>query len=88
VSNLNDFEPRVGIQAGLEPVLLTVDETASLLRISRNLAYELIAQNRLPHIRLGRRILVPRRGLETWIAEEASLPQTSSSVVSFPPQRY
>jgi DNA binding domain, excisionase family len=71
-----------------EPLLLTVDETARLLRISRNLTYELIAHNRVPHIRLGRRILVPRRGLETWIATGTALPQTPPAVVSFPPQRY
>lgn len=54
--------------------LLTVPEAARLLRISRNLAYELIRQNALPHVRLGRRILIPRRGLESWIEREAGLP--------------
>ncbi len=54
--------------------LLTVPEAARLLRISRNLAYELIRQNALPHVRLGRRILIPRRGLENWIEREAELP--------------
>ncbi len=54
--------------------LLTVPEAARLLRISRNLAYELVRQNSLPHVRLGRRILIPRRGLENWIEREAGLP--------------
>lgn len=54
--------------------LLTVPEAARLLRISRNLAYELIHQNALPHVRLGRRILIPRRGLESWVEREAGLP--------------
>jgi excisionase family DNA binding protein len=57
-----------------EALLLTVLEAARLLRVSRNLAYELVAQGRLPHIRLGRRVLVPRHGLEQWIAREAGLP--------------
>ncbi len=55
-------------------LLLTVPEAARLLRISRNLAYELIRQNVLPHVRLGRRILIPRHGLELWIAYQAGLP--------------
>ncbi len=55
-------------------LLLTVPEAARLLRISRNLAYELIRQNVLPHVRLGRRILIPRHGLELWIACQAGLP--------------
>ena len=50
--------------------------SARLLGISRNLAYELLQQGRIPHVRLGRRILVPRLGLEQWIAQEAGLSQT------------
>ncbi len=57
------------------PLLLTVSEAAKLLRISRGLAYELVRQERIPSIRLGRRILVPRHGLEVWIAQETGLPQ-------------
>lgn len=71
-----------------EPLLLTVGEAARLLRVSRNLAYELVAQGRLPHIRLGSRILIPRRGLEEWIAQEAGLPQPLPPVVSFGAQRH
>lgn len=51
---------------GLVPVRLvyTVDETAALLGISRTLAYELVARGELAHVRLGRRIVVPRVALE------------------------
>jgi excisionase family DNA binding protein len=69
-------------------VLLTVKEAAKLLRISRNLAYELVAQGRLPSIYLGRRILIPRHGLERWIVQEAGLPEPSPAVVSSAPQRH
>lgn len=65
-----------------KPLLLTVPETARLLRISRNTCYELVAQQRLPHVRLGRRILIPRHGLEQWIAQEARLPEPPPPVVS------
>lgn len=40
---------------------LTVEEAAQLLGISRALAYELVARHELPSLRLGRRIVVPRR---------------------------
>ena len=43
---------------------VTVREAAELVGISRTLAYELIARGELPHLRLGRRILVPRRASE------------------------
>ncbi len=53
--------------------LLTVPETAKLLRISRNLAYELIAQGGIPAIRLGRIIRVPRAALDEWLAHKAAI---------------
>ena len=52
---------------------LSVDEAAALLGISRALAYELIARCELPSLRLGRRIVVPRRALEQ-LVEQASEP--------------
>ncbi len=67
---------------GPEPMLLTVNEAARLLRISRNLCYDLVAQGRLPHVRLGRRILIPRQGLEQWIAHEAGLPQSPTPMIT------
>ena len=50
-----------------DPVLLTVPETAKVLRISRNLAYDLVRQGEIPAIRLGRVIRVPRARLEQWL---------------------
>ena len=49
---------------------LTVPEAAALLRISRNLAYELVAQGVLPSIRLGRRIRIPRDLLDQQIRRQ------------------
>ena len=71
-----------------QTLVLTVAEAARLLRISRNTCYELVAEGRIPHVRLGRRILIPRMGLEQWIAREAGLPQPPPVVVSSLPQRH
>ena len=71
-----------------DTLLLTIPETAKLLRISRGLAYELIARGELPHIRLGRVIRIPRHGLEQWIAREAGVTAQPADVVSFDPQRH
>ena len=65
-----------------EALLLTVAEGARLLQISPNMAYELIRQKRIPFIRLGRIIRIPRFGLEQWIAREAGLPEPALQVVS------
>ena len=42
---------------------LTVEEAASLLGISRALAYELVGRGELPSLRLGRRVVIPRKAL-------------------------
>ena len=60
-----------GKAGGMDPttpttrrLVLTVDEAAYLLNISRSFAYELVARGELPALRLGRRIVIPRIPLE------------------------
>lgn len=43
---------------------LSVEEAAEILGISRALAYTLVTQRRIPSLKLGRRVVVPRRALE------------------------
>jgi len=47
-----------------EKPVLTVDETAKILSISRNSAYQGVLRGEIPHIRIGKRILIPRRALD------------------------
>jgi excisionase family DNA binding protein len=58
------------------PIVLSVPKAARLLGISKDLAYELIAQAELPAIHLGRRILVPTRRLMAFIDGSAGNGQT------------
>jgi len=51
-------------------LILTIDEAADILRISRQSAYEAARRGEIPTIRLGRRILVPLRALEKLIGAE------------------
>lgn len=46
-----------------ERLTLSIPEVAKVLRISRNQAYLLANQGKLPVVRLGRRLLVPRKRL-------------------------
>lgn len=46
----------------------TVPEVAVLLGISRAHAYELVARREIPAVRLGRRLLVPRRAVDDLLA--------------------
>jgi len=47
-----------------QSVVLTVDEVAKILQISRPQAYLGVQRGEIPHIRIGRRILIPRAALE------------------------
>lgn len=51
---------------------LSVEEAAELLGISRALAYELVRRGQLPRLRLGRRVVIPRKALEEFIEAVAS----------------
>ena len=44
------------------------EEAGTLLVISSHLAYDLVARRELPSVRLGRRLVVPRRALEDALA--------------------
>ena len=48
---------------------LSVTEAARVLGISRAFAYALVARGELPNLRLGRRVVVPRRALEELIEQ-------------------
>jgi excisionase family DNA binding protein len=47
----------------------SVEEAGRLLGVSRAHAYELVARGELPHLRLGRRLVVPKSAIETLLAE-------------------
>jgi excisionase family DNA binding protein len=48
--------------------VVTLTETASILRISRGSAYEAAKRKEIPTIRIGRRLLVPLAALERMLA--------------------
>ena len=47
-----------------EELVLTVEQTARLLHLGRSLCYDLCRRGELPVIRLGKRILIPRKALD------------------------
>ena len=56
----------------IEGRVKTLDEVASLLRISRGSAYEAARRKEIPTIRIGRRLLVPTDALERLLSGTAS----------------
>lgn len=53
-----------------EVTLLTMDEVKKILRIGTNKAYEMVAQKKIPSIKLGNKIRVPKKALMEWIEKE------------------
>ena len=49
--------------------VLTVEEAAAYLSLSRGSAYQAIRAGEIPSIRIGRRLLVPRAALEAMLGE-------------------
>jgi excisionase family DNA binding protein len=52
----------------VERATLTVDEAAKFLGLSRWAAYEGVKNKEIPAVKIGRRLVVPRVGLERLLA--------------------
>lgn len=53
-------------------LLLTVKEAAALMRIGRDTTYALVAQRRIPCVKLGKQIRIPRDALIAHLQKEAA----------------
>ncbi len=58
-----------------ERATLSVIEAAKVLGIGRQLAYELARQGRIPTLKLGRRLVVPRLALLKMLQEAGATKQ-------------
>jgi len=59
--------------------ILTVEEAARYMRISRNSAFEAVRKGELPAVRIGRRLLVSKQALIR-LFETASVPVSLGAV--------
>ncbi len=53
-------------------LLLTVKEAAALMRVGRDTTYALVAQRRIPCVKLGKQIRIPREALIAHLQKEAA----------------
>lgn len=49
------------------PLYLNADTVAKLLGISISSAYELMREKDFPSVRIGKRLIVPKENLRTWV---------------------
>jgi excisionase family DNA binding protein len=54
---------------------LTVTQAANALGLSRGLAYQLAKEGKLPTIRFGRRLVVPRKALDALLSGKDFIPK-------------
>ena len=54
----------------------TVREVAGLLGVNHKGIYDAVAENHIPHVKIGRRILIPRVAFDRWL--ENSHDQTAA----------
>lgn len=60
-------------QVSLEPIkrsTLTVAEAAEYIGISKDTAYMLCRERRLPHVRVGSRILLKKNKIDEWMEKQ------------------
>lgn len=50
-----------------ERLTYNVVEAAKILGLSKNSCYQGVLRNEIPHIKVGKRVLIPRRALEAML---------------------
>jgi excisionase family DNA binding protein len=53
-----------------QKLALSITETATVLGLSRPSVYRLLRSEGFPTVRVGRRVLVSRAGLERWLVQQ------------------
>ena len=56
-----------------EVLCYKVENLCGLLGVSRPVAYKLAQRTDFPTIRLGRRVLIPKSGLEKWLEQQSDV---------------
>ena len=54
-----------------ESLLIDVNEVKKILHIGNNKVYDIIKNEKIPHINYGKKIMVLRKGLYEWIEKKA-----------------
>jgi len=55
-----------------EKLVYNVAEVAKLLGLGKTSAWEAIWRGDIPHLKIGRRVLIPRKALERFLAQAGS----------------
>ncbi|MDF3005514.1 MAG: helix-turn-helix domain-containing protein [Candidatus Fimivivens sp.] len=56
----------------MDKITFTVKEAAEIIGISPSKMYQLVRENQVPHISLGKRTVIPKQGFFTWVNQAAT----------------
>lgn len=56
----------------MQKLVYTVKDVSIILNIGMNKAYDLIHEKKIPSVRLGRKIRIPKKAFENWLNESVS----------------
>lgn len=51
----------------MEKTILTVKEAAAIMRVSPSAMYQLVRENKAPHITIGKRKIIPANQFYAWL---------------------
>lgn len=60
-------------------ILLSIKDAAHLLSICERTLWSLVREQRIPHLRIGRRLLFSRDTLSTWVMEQQARDSTRAA---------
>lgn len=69
-----------GSQTEAASLVYTVDGFAKLFNISRAAAYQAVKRGEVPSIRIGRRLVIPKAGVDRMLAGNHQPEKTDASV--------
>ncbi|WP_310876879.1 excisionase family DNA-binding protein [Priestia megaterium] len=52
---------------------ISVKETAVYMGVSKDLVYQLVRERKVPHLRLGHRILFRKEAIDRWLTTQETL---------------
>ena len=64
----------------VEKMAYSIRETAEAIGLSPNTVYDLVQSKRLPAVKLGRKILISKLELATWLANSQSSQSTTDEL--------
>ena len=53
----------------METKIYTIQDVAQMLGISRSFVYQMIKEDKIPVVRLGRRVIIPKLKFDKWFEQ-------------------